>query len=70
MFQWTGKEVAVKVFSASSYQRPFQVQLREYDVMRKLNNENIVTQLAVEEEVVLTFNFKDEPHHFQLVPIF
>ncbi|XP_041348781.1 serine/threonine-protein kinase TBK1-like [Gigantopelta aegis] len=46
----TGEEVAVKVFSASSYQRPFEVQLREYDVMRKLNSQNIVKLLSVEEE--------------------
>ncbi|XP_071084205.1 serine/threonine-protein kinase TBK1-like [Haliotis cracherodii] len=46
----TGEAVAVKVFNASSYQRPAQVQFREYEVMKKLNHENIVKFLAVEEE--------------------
>ncbi|XP_067685125.1 serine/threonine-protein kinase TBK1-like isoform X1 [Haliotis asinina] len=45
-----GDAVAVKVFNASSYQRPAQVQFREYEVMKKLNHENIVKLLAVEEE--------------------
>nr|QNL15296.1 serine/threonine-protein kinase TBK1 [Littorina littorea] len=46
----TGEEVAVKVFTPQSYQRPRQVQTREFEVMRRLNHENVVRLLAIEEE--------------------
>ncbi|XP_005093119.1 serine/threonine-protein kinase TBK1 [Aplysia californica] len=46
----TGDEVAVKVFNSQSYQRPFSVQRREFEVMQKLSHENIVKLLAIEEE--------------------
>ncbi|XP_076448388.1 serine/threonine-protein kinase TBK1-like isoform X2 [Babylonia areolata] len=46
----TGEEVAVKVFTPQSYQRPRQVQIREFEVMKRLNHENIVRLLAIEEE--------------------
>ena len=50
--QRTGEEVAVKVFTPQSYQRPLQVQIREFEVMKRLNHENIVRLLAIEEEVI------------------
>ena len=43
--------MAVKVFTPQSYQRPQQVQMREFEVMRRLNHENIVRLLAIEDEV-------------------
>ncbi|GFN84466.1 inhibitor of nuclear factor kappa-b kinase subunit epsilon [Plakobranchus ocellatus] len=46
----TGDEVAVKVFNEQSYNRPNDVQMREFDVMQKLNHDNIVKLLAIEEE--------------------
>lgn len=46
----TGEEVAVKVFTPQSYQRPRNVQTREFEVMRRLNHENIVRLLGIEEE--------------------
>ena len=50
LFQRTGEEVAVKVFTPQSYQRPRQVQIREFEVMKRLNHENVVRLLAIEEE--------------------
>ncbi|XP_059169710.1 serine/threonine-protein kinase TBK1-like [Physella acuta] len=47
----TGDEVAVKVFNPQSYHRPFPVQMREFEVMRKLSHDNIVKLLAIEEEL-------------------
>ncbi|KAK7499608.1 hypothetical protein BaRGS_00009260 [Batillaria attramentaria] len=46
----TGEEVAVKVFTPQSYQRPRQVQIREFEVMKRLDHENVVKLLAIEEE--------------------
>ncbi|XP_025106703.1 serine/threonine-protein kinase TBK1-like isoform X2 [Pomacea canaliculata] len=46
----TGEEVAVKVFTPQSYQRPRQVQMREFEVMKRLNHENVVRLLAIEQE--------------------
>lgn len=40
----------MKVFTPQSYQRPRQVQIREFEVMKRLNHENIVRLLAIEEE--------------------
>ncbi|XP_012582465.1 PREDICTED: inhibitor of nuclear factor kappa-B kinase subunit epsilon [Condylura cristata] len=45
----SGELVAVKVFNAASYLRPREVQVREFDVLRKLNHQNIVKLFAVEE---------------------
>ncbi|KAH9504990.1 hypothetical protein Btru_061346 [Bulinus truncatus] len=47
----TGEEVAVKVFNQQSYNRPFTVQMREFEVMKRLSHENIVKLLAIEEEL-------------------
>ena len=44
--------MAVKVFTPQSYQRPRQVQIREFEVMKRLNHENVVRLLAIEEEVI------------------
>lgn len=45
----SGELVAVKVFNAASYLRPHEVQAREFEVLRKLNHQNIVKFFAVEE---------------------
>uniref|UniRef100_A0A3B4X7Z3 Inhibitor of nuclear factor kappa B kinase subunit epsilon n=1 Tax=Seriola lalandi dorsalis TaxID=1841481 RepID=A0A3B4X7Z3_SERLL len=41
--------VAVKVFNFMSYSRPREVQMREFEMLRKLNNSNIVKLHTVEE---------------------
>jgi len=46
----TGELYAVKVFNPMSQMRPIEVQIREYDILLKLNHPNIVKLLAVEEE--------------------
>ncbi|XP_041092008.1 inhibitor of nuclear factor kappa-B kinase subunit epsilon-like isoform X3 [Polyodon spathula] len=45
----SGELVAVKVFNNVSYQRPLEVQMREFEMLRKLNHVNIVKLFAVEE---------------------
>uniref|UniRef100_A0A3P9MCK8 Inhibitor of nuclear factor kappa B kinase subunit epsilon n=1 Tax=Oryzias latipes TaxID=8090 RepID=A0A3P9MCK8_ORYLA len=45
----SGELVAVKVFNVLSYNRPHDVQMREFEMLRKLNHSNIVRLLAVEE---------------------
>ena len=50
----TGEEVAVKVFNRQSSQRSEVVQMREFDVMRKLKHENVVHLLAIEKEATYT----------------
>ncbi|XP_048354864.1 inhibitor of nuclear factor kappa-B kinase subunit epsilon isoform X2 [Sphaerodactylus townsendi] len=45
----SGELVAVKVFNNASYLRPQEVQIREFEVLRKLNHHNIVKLFAVEE---------------------
>ncbi|KAI1890534.1 hypothetical protein AGOR_G00154680 [Albula goreensis] len=45
----TGELVAVKVFNITSYTRPYEVQMREFEMLRKLNHINIVKLFAVEE---------------------
>uniref|UniRef100_A0A8B9R8X5 Inhibitor of nuclear factor kappa B kinase subunit epsilon n=1 Tax=Astyanax mexicanus TaxID=7994 RepID=A0A8B9R8X5_ASTMX len=44
-----GEVVAVKVFNVASYSRPYEVQMREFDMLRRLNHVNIVKLFAVEE---------------------
>nr|XP_046240121.1 inhibitor of nuclear factor kappa-B kinase subunit epsilon [Scatophagus argus]XP_046240122.1 inhibitor of nuclear factor kappa-B kinase subunit epsilon [Scatophagus argus] len=44
-----GELVAVKVFNMASYNRPHDVQMREFEMLRKLNHSNIVRLYAVEE---------------------
>uniref|UniRef100_A0A8C2XGM6 Inhibitor of nuclear factor kappa B kinase subunit epsilon n=1 Tax=Cyclopterus lumpus TaxID=8103 RepID=A0A8C2XGM6_CYCLU len=44
-----GELVAVKVFNTVSYNRPHEVQMREFEMLRKLNHGNIVRLYAVEE---------------------
>lgn len=41
----------MKVFNTVSYLRPREVQVREFEVLRKLNHQNIVKLFAVEETV-------------------
>ncbi|CAH0550680.1 unnamed protein product [Brassicogethes aeneus] len=45
-----GEPVAVKTFNHISTLRPLDVQLREFEVLRKVKHENIVKLLAIEEE--------------------
>lgn len=45
----TGELVAVKVFNSVSYSRPYEVQMREFEVLQRLNHVNIVKLLALEE---------------------
>ncbi|XP_008113864.1 inhibitor of nuclear factor kappa-B kinase subunit epsilon isoform X1 [Anolis carolinensis] len=45
----SGELVAVKVFNSVSYLRPQEVQIREFEVLRKLNHQNIVKLFSVEE---------------------
>ncbi|KAM3877897.1 inhibitor of nuclear factor kappa-B kinase subunit epsilon [Diretmus argenteus] len=45
----TGEQVAVKVFNMVSYSRPHEVQMREFEMLRRLNHGNIVRLFAVEE---------------------
>ncbi|XP_061488091.1 inhibitor of nuclear factor kappa-B kinase subunit epsilon isoform X3 [Rhineura floridana] len=45
----SGVLVAVKVFNNASYLRPQEVQIREFEVLKKLNHQNIVKLFAVEE---------------------
>ncbi|XP_071784417.1 serine/threonine-protein kinase TBK1-like isoform X3 [Asterias amurensis] len=48
----SGEKVAVKVFNNVSYRRPGSVQDREFDVLLKLKNPNIVKLLAIEEDQI------------------
>uniref|UniRef100_A0A8C2A0B5 Inhibitor of nuclear factor kappa B kinase subunit epsilon n=1 Tax=Cyprinus carpio TaxID=7962 RepID=A0A8C2A0B5_CYPCA len=45
----TSEVVAVKVFNLASYNRPYEVQTREFEVLQRLNHVNIVKLFAVEE---------------------
>ncbi|KAM4587836.1 inhibitor of nuclear factor kappa-B kinase subunit epsilon [Odontesthes bonariensis] len=45
----SGELVAVKVFNVLSFNRPHDVQMREFEMLRKLNHSNIVRLFAVEE---------------------
>ncbi|XP_040058533.2 inhibitor of nuclear factor kappa-B kinase subunit epsilon isoform X1 [Gasterosteus aculeatus] len=44
-----GELVAVKVFNSVSYNRPHEVQMREFEMLRRLKHSNIVRLYAVEE---------------------
>lgn len=50
MNKHTGEVVAIKVFNSISHMRPPDVQRREYELLSKVNHENIVQLLAIEEE--------------------
>lgn len=45
-----GEPVAVKTFNQLSHLRPHDVQMREFEVLKKVKHENIVKLLAIEEE--------------------
>jgi TANK-binding kinase 1 len=49
--QHTGEAVAVKTFNQLSHMRPHEVQMREFEVLKKVKQENIVKLLAIEEEL-------------------
>ncbi|XP_067913632.1 serine/threonine-protein kinase TBK1-like isoform X2 [Heterodontus francisci] len=53
----TGDQYAVKVFNHVSYLRPYEVQMREFEMLRKLNHKNIVKLFAVEEVKVLVMEY-------------
>uniref|UniRef100_A0A8C6RII3 Inhibitor of nuclear factor kappa-B kinase subunit epsilon n=1 Tax=Nannospalax galili TaxID=1026970 RepID=A0A8C6RII3_NANGA len=70
----SGEVVAVKVFNTASYRRPQEVQVREFEVLRKLNHENIVRLFAVEEMVgprnmVLTLTLRSQLAVYCLSPV-
>ncbi|KAL5279346.1 IKBKE family protein [Megaselia abdita] len=46
----TGESVAVKTFNPYSHMRPPEVQMREFEVLKKVNHENIVKLLAIEDD--------------------
>lgn len=46
----TGEEVAVKVFTSAAALRPFEVQMREYSLMKKMDHINIVKMQDLEQE--------------------
>ncbi|XP_069961225.1 serine/threonine-protein kinase TBK1 isoform X3 [Cherax quadricarinatus] len=46
----TGEPVAVKTFNQLSHMRPHEVQMREFEVLKKVNHESIVKLLAIEED--------------------
>ena len=52
----SGETVAVKCFNHLSHMRPYEVQKREFEVLKKVNHENIVKLLAIEEEVNISAN--------------
>ncbi|KAA0707755.1 Inhibitor of nuclear factor kappa-B kinase subunit epsilon [Triplophysa tibetana] len=45
----TGELVAVKVFNLASYNRPYEVQMREFEMLQRLSHVNIVKLFAVDE---------------------
>lgn len=45
-----GEPVAVKTFNQLSHMRPQEVQMREFEVLKKVKHKNIVKLLAIEEE--------------------
>ncbi|KAI5614420.1 inhibitor of nuclear factor kappa-B kinase subunit epsilon, partial [Silurus asotus] len=45
----TSEVVAVKVFNIASYSRPYEVQIREFEMLRRLNHVNIVKLFTIEE---------------------
>lgn len=45
-----GEPVAVKTFNQMSHMRPMEVQMREFEVIKKVNHENIVKLLAIEDD--------------------
>lgn len=51
----TGEAVAVKTFNQLSHMRPYDVQVREFDVLKKVKQENIVKLLAIESELETQF---------------
>lgn len=45
-----GEAVAVKTFNQVSHMRPYEVQMREFEVLRKVKHDNIVKLLAIEDD--------------------
>lgn len=45
-----GEPVAVKTFNQLSHMRPYEVQMREFEVLRKVKQDNIVKLLAIEDD--------------------
>lgn len=57
--QKSGELVAIKVFNVLSYNRPHDVQMREFEMLRKLNHSNIVKLYAVEEVRQIVLGWDD-----------
>lgn len=45
-----GEPVAVKTFNQLSHMRPYEVQMREFEVLQKVKHDNIVKLLAIEDD--------------------
>ena len=55
--QKTGEKRAVKCFNADSKSRPVETQMREFEVMRRLDHNNVVRLIDVEKEVSFVVHF-------------
>lgn len=58
-----GEPVAVKTFNQLSHMRPHDVQIREFEVLKKVKHENIVKLLAIGEFVQFLFNLVNIFNH-------
>lgn len=63
----TSEVVAVKVFNMASYSRPYEVQMREFEILRRLNHINIVKLFSLEEVGNLMFFFVTMHSHVSRV---
>ena len=54
LLQKTGDTYAVKISNQLGMMRPVEVRRREFEVLNKLNHENIVKLYASETEVILS----------------
>lgn len=50
LIKHNGEAVAVKTFNQVSHMRPYEVQMREFEVLRKVKHNNIVKLLAIEDD--------------------
>lgn len=47
----TGEPAAIKTFTTDGFHRPLEAQMKELEILQKLDHENVVKLLAIEEEV-------------------
>lgn len=52
-----GEPVAVKTFNQLSTMRPYEVQIREFEVLKKVKHDNIVKLLAIEGFYQFSINY-------------